>query len=200
MKRCLILLLTLSIPGIAFAKSHALFNGENLDGWAIESGGLFEVVKGNIRVNRGVGWLRSDETFDNFTLVMEFRFLEEGANSGIFVRTLPENRSDENGWPVSGYQVQCRDTLEGKSPLGAMINYGGPESEDELDIDALIKAYRPTGEWNRFVIHCEDDLLTVILNGKVVTRSDGVMNSPGHIGIQGEHGLLEFRKIEVVRH
>ena len=131
----------------------------------------------------------------DFTLVLEFRFLEEGANSGIFIRTLAESVDDENGWPANGYQVQCRDTVEGQYPLGALIPYGGPESKDVSDIEAIKKAYRPTGEWNRFVIHCEDDLLTVILNGTVVTRSQGIGNSPGHVGIQGENGLLEFRRV-----
>jgi hypothetical protein len=81
-----------------------------------------------------------------------------------------------------------------------MINYGGPESEDVADLEALKQAYRPTGDWNRFIIHCEADKLTVILNGKVITRSTGVMNSPGHIGIQAEHGLLEFRRVEVIEY
>lgn len=177
-----------------------LFNGKNLDGWVIENGGQFSVRNGNILVNRGVGWLRSVDTYGDFTLTLEFRFLEKGANSGVFVRTMAESKDDENGWPSNGYQVQCRDTTEGKIPLGCIIPYGGPESENVTDVEAIKRAYRPTGEWNRFVIHCEDDLLTVILNGIVVTRSTGMGNSPGHIGIQAEKGLMDYRRIEIVRH
>ena len=201
MKSLYLFLVSSVFCGILSANSEILFNGKNLDGWVIESGGKFSVEDGKILVNRGVGWLRSEKTFADFTLIMEFRFLEEGANSGVFIRTLAPSRNDENGWPVSGYQVQCRDAVDGQSPLGSMINYGGPESEDVVDVETLKnEAYKPTGEWHRYVIHCEGDRMTVILNGKVITRSTGIMNSPGHIGIQAEHGLLEFRRIDVVRH
>jgi len=196
----ILLLLSPSIRTLAQAGSISLFNGKNLDGWVIESDGEFEVVDGALRINRGTGWLRSRDRYGDFTLVMEFRFLEEGANSGIFVRTLAESKDDENGWPVNGYQIQCMDTIEGDTPLGSMINYGGPETEDIINREALEAAYRAAGEWHRHVIHCEGDDLTVILNGKVVTRSSGLGNSPSHIGIQGEHGLLEFRRIDVVKH
>lgn len=190
---------SLDADGSLQAELESLFNGVDLDGWVIENGGQFEVVDGKIRVNRGVGWLRSTDTYGDFTLVLEFRFLEEGANSGIFIRTLPESNDDENGWPSNGYQIQCRDTVEGEYPLGAIIPYGGPETQDNVDSEAIKQAYRPMGEWNRFVIHCEGDLLTVLLNASVVTRSMGVGNSPGHIGIQGEKGLLEIRRVEVIR-
>ncbi len=200
MKTLVLPLLLVLTPILLHAEADVLFNGVNLDGWEIESGGHFEVRDGLIRVNRGVGWLRSDEVYGDFTLVLEYRFLEEDANSGIFVRTKAQSKNDENGWPANGYQIQCRDTVEGETPLGTMINYGGPKSEDVVDFEALKLAYRPTGEWNRSVIHCEGDRLTSIINGKVILRSTGVMNSPGHIGIQAEHGLLEFRRIEVVKH
>ena len=201
MKTIFTLLAALISTGMLCANSTSLFNGKNLDGWVIESGGKFSVKDGNIHVNQGVGWLRSEDTYGDFTLILEVRFLEKDANSGIFIRTLKGNKDDENGWPANGYQIQCRDTTEGATPLGTMINYGGPVSNDVIDRDALEnEAYLPTGDWHRMVIHCEGDRLTVILNGKVIMRSTGIMNSPGHIGIQGEHGLLEFRRIEIIQY
>ena len=200
MKSLHLFLIAFVCCGELSANSESLFNGKNLDGWVIENGGKFSVEDGKILVNRGVGWLRSKKTYGDFTLIMEFRFLEEGANSGIFVRTMAESSNDENGWPSNGYQVQCLDKIDGKSPLGSIIPYGGPESRDVTDVEAIKQAYRPAGEWHRYVIHCEGDLLTVILNGIVVTRSKGIGNSPGHIGIQAENGLLEFRRVDVVRH
>ncbi|MCP4195714.1 MAG: DUF1080 domain-containing protein, partial [Proteobacteria bacterium] len=65
-------------------KSISLFNGTNLDNWVIENDAQFSVQDGVLKVNRGTGWLRSAGVFSNFTLVMEFRFLEAEANSGIF--------------------------------------------------------------------------------------------------------------------
>ena len=174
-----------------------LFNGENLDGWEIASDGQFSVEEGAIRVNRGTGWLRSVETFGDFVLTMEFRFLEEGANSGIFVRAAAESTDDENGWSVSGYQVQCRDAVEGGTPLAHMIAMGDVTFESESDIEALKQAYRPTGEWHTYEIRVEGDGLSVTLNDVAITTVTGIQDPTGHIGIQAEGGLLEFRRVDV---
>ena len=57
-------------------KNMALFNGTNLDNWVVENDGQFLVEDGVLKVNRGTGWLRSADVFSDFTLLMEFRFLE----------------------------------------------------------------------------------------------------------------------------
>ena len=178
-------------------KSISLFNGTNLDNWVIENDAQFSVQDGVLKVNRGTGWLRSAGVFSNFTLVMEFRFLEAEANSGIFVRTGPSSHDDENGWPNNGYQVQCMDTITGRAPLATMIPYGAPPFEHQSDLAALAKAYKPLGEWQTYEITCAGETLEVKLNGKRITTATSIMNRQGHIGIQAEHGLLEFRKIDL---
>lgn len=194
----LLLALGCSLQGKA-PDTIALFNGQNLDGWVIENNGQFSVADGVIKLDKGVGWLRSSQTFADFTLIMEFRFLEEGANSGIFVRTGPTSNDDENGWPDNGYQVQCMDTLEGQYPLAHMIPYGAPDFESESDIEALKRVYRPTGEWQTYEITCRGEAMEIRLNGALITTCTSIKNPSGHIGIQGEHGLLEFRRIDVVK-
>ncbi len=174
-----------------------LFNGQNLDGWEIVNNGQFSVEDSVLKINRGTGWLRSSETFGDFILTMEFRFLEEEANSGIFVRTGPTSVDDERGYPDNGYQVQCMDIITGDTPLGQMIPYGAPPFEHEFDLEALQAAYNPTGEWQTYEITARGETLEVRLNGALLTTATSIKNLTGHIGIQGELGLLEFRKIEV---
>ncbi len=176
----------------------SLFNGQNLDGWVIESQGDFSVQDGRLVVNRGTGWLRSQESFGDFVLEMEFRFLEKEANSGIFVRTGPTSKNDDSGWPDNGYQVQCKDTITEDRALATMIPYGAPPFEHESDRDALARAYRPTGQWNHYEITCQGETLQVKLNGVLITTATGIKNRQGHIGIQAEHGLLEFRKVDII--
>ena len=173
-----------------------LFNGKNLDGWQIINDGQFSVSDGVLQINRGTGWLRSDDTFGDFILKMEFRFLEDGANSGIFVRTGPTSADDDNGWPNNGYQIQCMDTLTG-TPLGHLIPYGAPPFESTSDMEALTRAYKPAGEWHLYEIRAHGETLSVRLNGEIITTATKIENQKGHIGIQGELGLLEFRKIEI---
>ena len=175
----------------------ALFNGTNLDNWVVENDGQFLVEDGVLKVNRGTGWLRSADVFSDFTLLMEFRFLEAEANSGIFVRTGPTSNDDENGWPNNGYQVQCMDIITGKAPLATLIPYGAPPFDPESDLDALAKAYKPVGQWHTYEITCTGETMVIKLNGAQITTATSIKNLKGHIGIQGEHGLLEFRKIEV---
>jgi hypothetical protein len=181
-------------PGMQFSP---LFDGESLNGWTIENNGRFSVREGVLLVDQGTGWLRSDREFGDFKLVMEFRFLEEGANSGVFVRTAASSHEDENGWPDNGYQIQCMDTLEGDYPLGALIPYGAEVESFQSDPAALRRAYRPAGNWHRYEIVCSGGSMTVKLNGALVTTVIGMEKRAGHVGIQGENGLLEFRRIDI---
>ena len=180
-------------------KSMSLFNGLDLDNWVIENDGQFSVEDGVIKVDRGTGWLRSADVFSDFTLLMEFRFQEAEANSGIFVRTGPTSNDDENGWPNNGYQVQCMDIITGKAPLATLIPYGAPPFKPKSDLDALAKAYKPLGEWQTYEITCAGETLEVKLNDIRITTATSIKNLTGHIGIQGEHGLVEFRKIELIQ-
>jgi hypothetical protein len=178
-------------------KAVSLFNGKNLDGWEIQSNGQFSVAEGVLKINKGTGWLRSRDTFADFKLIMEFRFLEKGANSGIFVRTGATSKADEKGWPDNGYQVQCLDEIEHQYPLGFIIPYGAPEFKSESSIEALKSVYKPAGEWHTYEITCKGETMEIKLNGTVITTATSIKNLDGHIGIQAEDGLLEFRKIEV---
>ena len=99
----------------------------------------------------------------------------------------------------NSYQIQCMDTNEGSTQFGAMIPYGVPVFIHESDLEAIKRAYKPTGEWRLYEILCQGETVVVQLNGVTVTTASTIKNLEGHIGIQGEHGLLEFRKIEIAQ-
>ncbi len=181
------------------AQPVSLFNGCDLNGWVIENDAQFSVKDGHLHVNRGVGWLRSEGVFGDFTLEIDVRFLEEGANSGIFVRTGPTSGEDDNGWPDHGYQVQCMDNITKMPALATMIPYGAPAFAHGSNLIALARAYRPAGQWNHFQITCRGEDLSVKLNHTLITTAQEIKNRQGHIGIQAEHGLLEFRNIQLQR-
>jgi len=90
--------------------------------------------------------------------------------------------------------------LEGEAEeraLGTMIPYGAPPFKHESDREAIAKAYRPTTQWNHYEITCEGESLAVKLNGTLITTATEIKNLRGHVGIQAEHGHLEFRNIRV---
>jgi hypothetical protein len=175
----------------------SLFDGKSLHGWVTENGARFSVRDGLLFVNKGTGWLRSEREYGDFVLKMGFRFLDKEANSGIFVRTAATSKQDENGWPDNGYQVQCMDTIGGERPLATLIPYGAPPYKDKSDLEVLAKVYHPTGEWNSYEITCTGEKLIVKLNGAVITTATDIKRLRGHIGIQAEHGRVEFRNISV---
>ncbi len=182
------------------SRHESLFNGRDLSEWSIENGARFSVRDGVILVDKGTGWLRSKRELGDFVLELDFRFLEPKANSGIFVRTGPTSRDDDNGWPDNGYQVQCMDDLDGARPLATIIPYDGPGLDDddhESDIAKIREVYLGVDHWNHYEIRCVGESLSVRLNGELVTTARNVKNARGHIGIQAEHGLLEFRKLRV---
>ena len=183
----------------ASPEPRELFNGHNLDGWIIENSGQFSVKNGHLHVDRGTGWLRSKNTFVDFVLTYEVRFLENRANSAIFVRTGSTSHDDENGWPDNGYQVQCMDKSDEGRIFGALIDYGGGPFEELLDQPTLAEVFNPTGKWNTVEVTCEGRFLSVRVNGALITMVEGISNSDGHIGIQGEKGLLKFLKITVIK-
>lgn len=115
----------------------SLFDRDSLANCEIEDGGQLAFEGGVLKANKVMGWVCSKSSYSDFRLVMEFRFLEEGANSGVFVRTGPTSIDDENGWPENVYQIQCWNTLERDYPMGLLIPYGAPAFESETDMEAL---------------------------------------------------------------
>ena len=91
-------------------KWDVLFNGKDLSGWVGVHDVKFEVVEGNLRLVRGMGWLRTEKQYGDFVLEFEWRALEEKYDSGIFLRAGLEGKP----WPKDGWQVNLRyDALGG---------------------------------------------------------------------------------------
>src|ERR1051326_5312331 len=67
-------------------KWETLFNGKDLQGWVPVHDVTFEVKDANLRLVKGMGWLRTEKQFKDFVLEFEWRAIEEGYDSGIFLR------------------------------------------------------------------------------------------------------------------
>jgi hypothetical protein len=176
-----------------------LFSG-TLNGWTIENTrhDNFTVDDGVLRVEGPEGWLRSDKRYSDFTLRVEFRFLTEDADSGIFLRTDAASQFF-HGWPDNSYQVQMRNPM-GQSPfppIGGIFRHGAPPGETVFDPEDAARLFTGTFEWQVLEIELAGDALKVRLNGGELARASNIVNPEGFIGIQGESGIVEFRKIEI---
>jgi hypothetical protein len=195
----ILLLLSLSATHGQGGNPVELLDGE-LSHWTIENttAGNFRHRDGVLEVREREGWLKSNDTYADFELVAEFRYLTDDADSGIFVRAEGQN-TFARGWPNQSYQVQIRNPA-GTSPfppIGGLFRHARASGETSYNEDLARSLSAPTGEWQTLRLQVEGESLSVTLNGTEITRAAGLAVEPGFIGIQGETGALEFRAIRI---
>jgi hypothetical protein len=166
-----------------------LFDGHDLNGWqAVEPGHPSGwIVKEGVLTNAANAInLVSEKKFWNFSLDAEFRILPHG-NSGIALR--------------GRYELQLVDDAD-KPPSargsGAILGRVAP---------SVNPAY-PAGEWQTISVRLIGRQVTETFNGiRVIDRlniegptaiaMDANESEPGPILLQGDRGLVEFRKLVV---
>jgi hypothetical protein len=163
-----------------------LFDGHDLTGWSpFLSGRPAWTVKQGILTNAsGASDLESDKKFWNFVLHVEYR-IGPGGNSGIGLRGRYEVQlMDDAGKPTSTHGN------------GAIFGRIAP----------LVNATKDPGEWQVFEIRLVGRQVSIMLNGiRIMDRQtidgptsialDANEGDPGPILLQGDQGMVEFRKI-----
>jgi hypothetical protein len=164
----------------------SLFNGKNLNGWKIKEGNQWEVVDGILTSAKPGVNLISEEKFKDFKLNAEFRY-PEGSNSGLYLR--------------GRYEVQIADNIGMEA---SSIYFGGIYGLLAPNENVAKKA----GEWQTFDITLIGRRVTIIANGKTIISNQNIDSmtggaldnnetEAGPIMIQGDHGPVEFRKLEI---
>ncbi|SIR02816.1 3-keto-disaccharide hydrolase [Maribacter ulvicola] len=167
-------------------KTIKLFNGKNLKGWTIKPGNQWAVLNGILTSSKSGVNLVSEEKFKDFKLHAEFRYPER-SNSGLYLR--------------GRYEVQIADNI-GLEP--SSIYFGGIYGLLTPNENAAKKA----GEWQTYDITLIGRRVTIVANGKTVISNQnieamtgGALDNneaeAGPIMIQGDHGAVEFRKLEI---
>src|SRR5438046_3129378 len=68
--------------------TQSLFDGETLQGWTVHNDAQIAVEEKLLVLKAGNGWLRSDLTYGDFVLHIEWKALKEADyDSGIYIRT-----------------------------------------------------------------------------------------------------------------
>ena len=168
------------------------FDGKTLNGWhprdpKAKNG--WAVVDGELAVvdPKGNSDLVSDAKFQDMQLHLEFN-IEPKSNSGVYLR--------------GRYEIQILDNPDAKMALdthgcGAVYSRLAPK----------LDATKPAGEWQTLDIEFIGRRIEVKLNGKTVVKDvvDGITGGalspwegePGPLMLQGDHGKVRFRNIEV---
>lgn len=187
----------------------ALFNGRDLEGWTwvphvrSNAPSAFETRDGSL-INLGLplGYLRTDATYGDFELDVEWRrdpVTKQGGPGGLMLRIQPEQTEFDNDifWP------QNLDVRIGTNEAGNLIaEREFPMTGDERRFNGLLSRSlrnmeNPAGDWNHLVMRLERGSLIVRLNGEVVNSASNVGGVPGSIGLRAEGIEFQFRRIEL---
>jgi hypothetical protein len=191
---------TAGLPG----SEIPLFNGKDLSGWEYflvdEDTEMEDVwsVQDGVLVCKGepAGYLYTENDYENFELVVEWRWPEEPGNSGVLMRIMPEAVM-----LPSSVEAQLKSGDAGNMYGFLDFKIGGDEarlSEIGLPGWALARIEgneNPPGEWNRYEITVDGDTITLVLNGKKVNKATDCDVRPGRIGLQSEGGVIHFRTV-----
>ncbi len=182
-------LLNVPIVSVAAEKDEegfvSLFDGKTLDGWHLMNDAKFVAEDGVLKLNGGRGWLRSDKEYADFILRLELRFMKPKQDGGVFLRSNAEGKN----WPSRKYEVQVENTVRMAKLFGTKY---------DLNVELAQKVLKPVGEWNAYEIKLVGSSLEVRLNGELVTTSKSMDKlTRGYLGLQGESGFHEYRKIRI---
>lgn len=184
-----------------------LFNGENLDGWVpINVDPDTFTAKGGVIYSTGqpTGIMRTDRMYENFVLELEWRHLEPGGNAGLFVwsdgviaKPTPFARSIEvqilDGHETPDY-TSHGDVF---AIHGATMKPDRPHPKGWERSLPSEKRAKPSPEWNRYRVECNDGVITLAVNGKVVSGGSESKPRKGYICLESEGGVVEFRNLRI---
>jgi hypothetical protein len=78
-----------------------------------------------------------------------------------------------------------------------LFGHGLAPPRFERKADALKSATKDAKQWQKIRLKVVGSRAEVAVNDVVVTTSDAIQVSAGHIGIQGENGHIEWRALKI---
>lgn len=192
-------------------KKTELFNGKNLDNWTIyiedpdvDPGDVFWVEDGILNTSGDpFGYLRTKESYSNYQLHVEWRWVEEPTNSGVLLHVQGKDR-------IFPHCIECQLMHERAGDIVLMGAGAGVTVRDSsylvtsderfyLSIPKFENSSELTpGEWNSYDITSVDGELEIVVNGVIQhIATDATMNE-GNIALQSEGSPLQFRNIYLV--
>ena len=200
MKKILALALGALLLASCGERETQLFNGEDLTGWSfslapdseVAADAVFGVEDGVITIaGQPFGYMITDGTYSNYKLHVEWRWVDEPANSGIFVLAEP----GDGLWP------RCAEVNLMAGRAGDMIASGG-SSFEELQEGIFLRstvesAENPAGEWNTAEVICKGNFIQAYVNGVLMNEAH-FDRTEGRIALQSEGGPLEVRNVFLV--
>ncbi len=111
--------------------------------------------------------------------------VDDAGDSGIFLRGNSKSQVNIWCWPIGSGEV-----------YGYRTDKALP-AEVRAAVTPKLKADKPPGQWNRFVITMKGDRLAVVLNGQLVIENAQLPGVPakGSIALQHYEGTVQFANL-----
>ena len=201
-------------------KSEMLFNGKNLEGWHADVPAMDEdtslqspfIVRAGMLVSLGTpgGHLITDKEYEDYRLVVEYRFAREPGNCGVLVhastpralydmfpQSLEVQMMHENAgdfWCIVE-DITVPDMEERRGPKE---EWGITEGKKRRIKNLTDDSENPVGEWNTMEIECRNDSIKVWVNDDLVNFGYDCTATKGQIALQAEGSEVEFRRVELI--
>jgi formylglycine-generating enzyme required for sulfatase activity/serine/threonine protein kinase len=163
-----------------------LFNGKNLAGWSVPTGGHgnWKVQNGAITCTGPASYLYSDREYDNFHLHVVSR-INHGGNSGVFFRALLKPM----GIP-DGYEAQINSTDKDPEKTGSLYL-----------LSPFKESLVPPDTWFFMDIIAKGKNIQIMVNSRKVVdyNEKGGGRTRGRLALQhlGTKTTVHFSKIEI---
>lgn len=176
-----------------------LFNGKDFSGWKFcMANNAAPENTWSIRdsliycTGRPNGYIRTEKSFSNFQVTVEWRFIRAG-NTGVMVFM----QEPDQVWPRC---VECQGMHlhQGDFWLWGGVGCAKPlVTQNNGIIMQEPSAEKPVGEWNIYQVICRGNSVEIVVNGKSMNKITDCNVSSGFIGLQSEGAELEIRSVTV---
>lgn len=195
---------------------QSLFNGKDLTGWVnVNTAEDTWSARDGLLVCTGhpIGVMRSEKQYENFILHIEWRHMEAGGNSGVFIWSegiVPEGRELPMGMEVQMLELdwvnQHKDRKGNLPPIayvhGELFGANGVKTVPDNPRGARSKSLENRclgkGEWNVYDVVCVDGTVKLSVNGKFVNGVSKSSRKKGYLCLESEGAEIHFRNIQIL--
>jgi hypothetical protein len=193
-----------------------LFNGKDLTGWDnVNTASDTWSVRDGLLVCSGlpIGVMRSEKQYENFLLHIEWRHMQAGGNSGVFVwseGSIPETRRLPKGMEVQMLELdwvnQHRRNNGEPNDIGYISGelFGAngltaiPDNPRGKRSKSLELRCKGKGEWNVYDVVCVAGTVKLSINGKFVNSIRNSSMRKGYLCLESEGSEIHFRNIRIL--
>ena len=173
--------------------------------WSVRDGLL-------VCTGQPIGVMRSNREYENFILQIEWRHMEPGGNSGVFLWSdaVPSGNRLPLGLEVQMLEldwINQNPRPDGSLPpigyiSGELFGAGGmtaiPDNPRGKRSMSRELRCRGAGEWNKYVVVAVDGTVKLSINGKFVNGLREASKRKGYLCLESEGREIHFRNIRIM--